>query len=570
MYRDTRELTGRPFDVLVIGAGAAGAAAAREACLRGFDTALIEREDFGSGTSAHCFKVVHGGIRYLQHADITRLRASCRERAVLLHIAPHLVAPMPFVVPTYGQGRRSKWLLGAGMHLYDALSADCNSYVQDPSRRIEKTSYLDRGQTLRLFPFLSCAKLTGAAVFEDGQMYSPPRLVLAFVSAAHELGAKVANYVEAVRFLMRDSRVTGVMARDRLSGEDFEIRARVVINAAGPWAEGLLATLEGQTPLPAATYSRDAYVLLDREATQPFALAVQGSVRDADALIARGARHLLLVPWRDRLLLGVWHRIVPRDPDAAALSGEELALLMDELNQSLPELQINECDVRMTGFGLVPFGEAAIRHPRAVSFGKRSRLIDHRAQGIQGLLSLLSVRFTVARADGEEALSLVEEQLAPRGALSESRTRPLPGGDIVDFSRFTADLRQQAAGWLTGPDALALARNYGSRAPRVIALAEHNSSLKNYAGGSRVTFAEVAYAVREEMAQRMSDVVFRRTDLGTAGHPGRAALDQVQDFMRRACGWTAQRAAEERAATDRHFTRYLAAELAQPAAVRSA
>src|SRR3954462_9949810 len=144
MNRDLQELSRSEYDVLVVGGGAAGAAAAREAALRGFNTALIEREDFSAGASAHCFKVVHGGIRYIQHADVRRLRASCFERAVLLRIAPHLVSPLPFVIPTYGRGKSSRWFLGTGMLLYDALSADLNRHVADPARRIKGTRFLSR------------------------------------------------------------------------------------------------------------------------------------------------------------------------------------------------------------------------------------------------------------------------------------------------------------------------------------------------------------------------------------------------------------------------------------------
>ncbi|HEY8510296.1 MAG TPA: FAD-dependent oxidoreductase, partial [Steroidobacteraceae bacterium] len=210
MTRDLKTLSAEPFDVLVIGGGAAGAAAAREASLRGLRTALIEREDFGGGTSAHCFKVVHGGIRYIQHADLRRLRLSCAERSALLRLAPHLVHPLPFAVPTYGYARSSKWFIGTGMLLYDALTLGRNRGLEDPSRRIRLTRFFGREETLRLFPLLQRKGLTGAAVFEDGQMHNPPRLVLAFVMAAQELGATVANYVEAERFLLEGNRVIGV------------------------------------------------------------------------------------------------------------------------------------------------------------------------------------------------------------------------------------------------------------------------------------------------------------------------------------------------------------------------
>src|SRR5689334_10235345 len=152
MHRDLPELSRSEYDVLVVGGGAAGAAAAREAALRGYRTALIEREDFGGGASAHCFKVVHGGIRYIQHGDVRRLRASCHERSVFLRLAPHLVKPLPFLIPTYGWGRNGKGFLGAGMLLYDALSADRNRHTRDPARRIQWTRFFSRAETLRLFP----------------------------------------------------------------------------------------------------------------------------------------------------------------------------------------------------------------------------------------------------------------------------------------------------------------------------------------------------------------------------------------------------------------------------------
>ena len=311
--------------MLVVGGGAAGAAAAREARLRGCATALIEREDFGAGSSAQCFKVVHGGIRYLQHADLGRLRASCEERSIFLRIAPHLVAPMPFAIPTYGHGRSGKWLLRAGMLAYDVCTFDRNRGLPDRARRIARTRALSRAEALACFPTLDPRGLTGAAVFEDGQMYNPPRLVLAFIAAAVELGAVAANHVEAERLLVDRGRVIGVQAHDRLTGERFDIRARVTINAAGPWAEGLLGSHSAPEPgaearssarsaLDEATYSRDACFVVARE-PHAMGLAVQGATRDQDALLAREARHLFLVPWRGHTLVGVWHAVVPRDPD---------------------------------------------------------------------------------------------------------------------------------------------------------------------------------------------------------------------------------------------------------------
>jgi glycerol-3-phosphate dehydrogenase len=558
--RDLQRLGSETFDVLVVGGGASGAATAREAALRGFNTALIEREDFSAGASAHCFKVVHGGIRYIQHADIRRLRASCFERAVFLRIAPHLVAPLPFVIPTYGKGKSSRWFLGTGMLVYDALSADLNRHVADPARRIRGTRFLSRTQTLQLFPDIAVDSLTGAAVFEDGQMYNPPRLVLAFAGAASELGAAVGNYVEAESLLTSGNRVTGVRAIDRLSGGRFEIRSRVVINAAGPWAEGLLQPGYGQP----GTYSRDTCFMVDRKFATPMALAVQGRAKDSDALLARNSRHLFLVPWRNSTLVGVWHSIVPRDPDAVGLPRTELRQFIDEFNTCYPNLQLRESEVRRADFGLVPFGDASSQQG-GLSFGKQSRLIDHRQLGQEGLISLISVRYTVARRDAVEAMDTAVAQLDARRPGGDSTVAALTGGDISDFPAAVRAFQANRPGWLSESSAEGLVRNYGTHAARVVELAEREPRLGRCFTGSHVSFAEAAYGVRAETAQRMSDIVFRRTELGTDGHPGEAALDELQALLSAELGWSQQRAADERAGVEREFQRFLAAPLAAPA-----
>jgi glycerol-3-phosphate dehydrogenase len=557
LRRDLKALANQTFDVLVVGGGACGAATAREAALRGYRTALIERDDFSAGASAHCFKVVHGGIRYVQHADVKRMRASCFERAVMLRIAPHLVSPLPFVIPTYGHAKSSKWFLGTGMLLYDALTADINRHTLDPARRIQRTKFLGAEATRTLFPTVEPQGLTGAAVFEDGQMYSPPRLVLGFAAAAVEFGACIANYVEAERLLLDGARIVGVTARDRLDGSSFDIRARLVINAAGPWAEGLLEPFKPGYG-PTGTYSRDACFVIARRFAAPMALAVQGRTRDSDALVARNTRHLFLVPWRDCTLVGVWHAIVPRNPDSVALERSELRQFIGEFNGSYPALGLEERDVRRVDFGLVPFGEASKQHG-GLSFGKESRLIDHRRQGgVSGLISVISVRYTVARRDAVEALDLAGEQLGGRRAAPASSTQALPGGDIEDFDQALRSLAAQRPAWLPTDAVEPMLRNYGTRAADILALAELEPRLTQRFSGSEISHAEAIFAVREEMAQRMSDVIMRRTGLGTNGHPGAAALDEIQALLARELGWSAKRVSEERALTERHLARYLA------------
>jgi glycerol-3-phosphate dehydrogenase len=557
MQRNLDALNDGEFDILVIGGGASGAATAREAALRGLRTALIERDDFGGGASAHCFKVVHGGIRYLQHGDVRRLRTSCGERSAFLRIAPHLVSPLPFAIPTYGWGRSSKWFLGTGMRIYDALSADRNSGITDQSRQVPGTRFIGRDQTIELFPFVERGNLTGAAIFDDGQMYNPPRLVLALVNAAVARGAVVANYVGAEHFLMKGNRVVGVRARDHVGGLAFDIRARLVINAAGPWAEGLLQTLPARDNTEPGTYSRDACFVINRRFHPTMAIAVPGRTRDADALLARATRHLFLVPWRDRTLVGVWHKVVAREPDLVNLERSELLQFIEEMNAGCPGLALSEADVCISGFGLVPFGKAAQQGAASISFGKESRLTDHWHQNrLAGLITLVSVRYTVARIDAEAALDLACRQLSVDATTSESKSARVPGAEFDDFPKFLADCQRVRPGWMTEAATESLARNYGSVIERVLGHARSNPALQGLLPGTDVSFAEVLHVIREEMAVHMSDIVFRRTNLGTAGHPGELALQSLQDFLHQHCGWDRRRIDEERTAVDRHYARY--------------
>ncbi len=383
MQRNPVNLSDREYDVLIIGAGAFGAAAARDAALRGLRTALIERADFGGATSAECFKMVHGGIRYLQHADVPRLRASSHERSALLRIAPHLVQPLPIAIPTYGHGRQGRAFLATGATVYDLLTLDRNNGIRDRQRQIRRSRLLSRSRLLELFPHLSSAQLSGAVVFEDGQMYNPARLVLAFVSSAVDAGATACNYVEATKFLWRDSAVCGVRARDRLTGEEFDVRARLTLNAAGPWADYLQNDSQHFGAWRRLPFSRDAYFIVDRAPTSEYGVAVQGMSRDKDAVLGRSTRHLFAVPWRDKTLIGVWHTLFPEFPDGAHVRPEEIETWIAELNSVYPALQLSPSEVSFANCGLVPFGETATA--TELSFGKESRLIDHRAaHGVGG------------------------------------------------------------------------------------------------------------------------------------------------------------------------------------------
>lgn len=543
MKRDLPELAAAEFDLLIVGGGAFGAAAAWDAALRGLHVALIERSDFGGGASAECFKMVHGGIRYLQHADIRRLRASCAERSALLRIAPHLVTPLPILIPTYGHGRQGKAFLAAGMYVYDLLTLGRNSGIADKTRRVAGTELLSRAQTLALFPELEPRSLTGAAVFEDGQMYNTARLVLGFVKSAVSRGAVAANYVEAIRFLWDGSRVRGARVRDRLGGAEFDIRAKLVLNAAGPWADYLLEDEAHFGAHRRGHFSRDACFLVNRKPQSRYALAVPGASRDSDALVSRAARHLFSVPWRDVTLIGVWHRLFAERPDRAAVEESEIEAWIAEMNESYPALALTRDEVIYAHCGLVPFGDTRTAAGE-LSFGKESRLIDHRTRGVEGLVTLIGIRYTTARGDSARALDLLLEQMpnAPGRAATEST--PLLGGDIPSFAALEHAARRDVAGAVSQETLAAWLRNYGSEYRRLAERVTVERQGETLAGSTTVT-AEITHAVQDEMAVRLQDAVLRRTELGSGSHPGSRAIEAAAALMQPLLGWSdLQRQAE--------------------------
>ena len=544
MRRDLASLTDSVFDVVVIGGGVCGAAVAWDAALRGLSVALLERTDFCAETSAWSLKVVHGGIRYLQHLDFKRVRESCRERSALLRIAPHLVHPMPFVVPTYGHGLQGSEALGAAFLLLSAVTPDRNRGIADPERRIPAGKLVSRRQLLEWFPHLEGTHPAGAGVFCDGQMYNPPRLVWEFVRSAGERGAVAANYCEVTGLLREGDRVTGVQARDRVSGRDLDVRGRAVVNASGPFAEQIYVR-QGLRPERRIPLSRDMAVVIGKPLVTGRALAAQTKYRDPDAVLSRGNRHVFLVPWRNRTLIGVNSRVWPGDPYALEVSEAEVAGFVEEVSSAAPQFGITLDDVAMVYAGLLPFGQ---NDAGAVdlSFGKRSHLIDHEAtDGMRGLVSAISIRFTTARGLAEQAVNMVFRKLDKTPPPCSTQHAPLHGAGFDRFAALQGSVAEALGTAAGDPVAAHLAHNHGSSYGGVLRLADGMPRGRDRIAGTDTLRAEVLHAVREELALTLADCVFRRTDLGTGGNPGEAALEEAADLMAAELGWTPERRARE-------------------------
>ena len=536
MNRNPGKLAEREYDLVIIGAGIYGVCAAWDATLRGLSVAIVDRGDFCGGTSANPLKIVHGGFRYTQQFNFSRIRASSLERNVLMRIAPHLVSPLPFLIPTYGHGMQGKEVLSLGLLLYGTATFDRNRGIEDAGKRIPWGEVFSRQECLRHFPTLDGQGLTGAVAFYDAQMYSPPRLALSYLRSAVEAGADAANYVEVTGFLGDWDKVSGVRTRDILTGEEITIQGRLVLNTSGPWTGELLRHLDVSLREP-VQYTKDLYLVVDRVISEKYALAVPSRNEGANGIVSRGRRHLFVIPWRGGSLVGSSHIPYKGGPDDWRVTEDDVQELIDEVNAAYPPLALTPQDVQTWNSGLVPCGNY---------YGEHSRVLDHeRDHGLEGLVSVIGVRYTTSRGVAQAAVDLVLGKLGRSAPSSRTAETHIHGGDIQVFDAYLHRATEQRRHVLGVESIHALVRNHGSEHESVLRYIDEDSSWAEALGESQVIKAEVVHAVREEMAQKLGDVVFRRTDLGTAGDPGEAALRGCAALMATELGWDQMRTERE-------------------------
>lgn len=496
MNRDLARLANEAFDVLVIGGGIYGLATLRELTARGLRAALVDRGDFGGATSFNSLKTVHGGIRALQHGAVPTMREFVRERRGLALLAPHLVRPLPFIVPTHRHPVRNRLLMSTFLAAYDLLAADRNDGVE-PRLALPPSRTVSRDECLRLNPLIDPAGITGGAVWHDYQLHSPERLAIGLLDAAVREGAVAANYTEARQLVQRRGAIHAARLRDLNGGADLEVRCRSVVNAAGPWAWPLLerAGLAPRAATPPAM-SLAMNLVVDRP---PSGHAVGGLV---------DGRFLFIVPWRDRSIVGTSHDEFSARPDDLTVSDGQLERFLREAAGAFPGANIRRSDVRLVHRGLLPAA-------RGTELLKHSIIRDHARDGIDGLITIVGVRYTTARGTAAAAAEQVATKLGSPSGTSSPTLVPIPDTVAASVARIAADRPE-----LSSPLSATCA----------------------------VTRAEVVHAVRDEMAIHLADALLRRTAAGTGGYPGREALESAAAVMAGELGWTSSRIADEIAA----------------------
>jgi glycerol-3-phosphate dehydrogenase len=535
-------MSGRPqpladadYDVVIIGGGMAGAGAARDLAMRGLSVALIDKGDFASATTSLSSKLIHGGLRYLELFEFGLVRESLAERQRLQRLAPHLVRPLPFLVPIYRDSSRGLIKVRIGLRLYDWLT---------PGRDREHYRVLRAIDALSLEPAIRPDDLRGAGYYFDDLLLFPERLCLENVLSACRHGARAFNYCQALE-LIRNARgaVAGVKARDLLTGAVATLGARVVVNASGPWVDEIRAmariTERGRHVL---RRTKGIHCLLPRMTER----AIYHSTSDD--------RMIFVIPWREFSLVGTTDTDFSGDLDRVWATRDEVDYLLGEVRRALPDPRVRAEEVAYTYAGV---------RPLSFEEGKRASDVSraHRIVAEEGgrFLSITGTKLTCFRSLAQQ-LGDVVTRLLGRKAAGRTATRMLDGTDEDEArieGRAWLDVSaEMAATGLPRETLEALVTNYGRAYPRVVELAGKVSG-----GAERLCptnpdiVAELHHAVQDELTVSLQDFMLRRTGIGTSRCQGEDCAEAIARRMAALLGWSARRLDAEVEAFHAHVAR---------------
>jgi len=541
--RDLRRLAD-PYDVVVIGGGITGVCVAREAAGRGLRTLLVDKGDFGHGTSSATTRYIHGGIRYLETHEFAVVRESLRERRILSLAAPHLVRQQRFLMPAWRWSAPPTALIGAGVGLYTALGWDRNRHVPD-ALRIPLPRWVPRGRLLQAVPWLDPDQLQGAFAYHDTLNLHAERLLLAFLRSAVDAGAVALNHVRATGFVTEaapDGTVTvrGVTLEDRLGGGEHRATGTVVVNAAGPWMDLVLAKL-----------GRPLGVRVNRSKGIHLLTAPVGGATVSDTVFARArsGRHVIVSPWHGRSFVGPTDTAIDDTPDDARAEHDDVALVLDTVNATtadgLPKLTPDDVEAVTVGVRPLIVDDASSSYTTS----RRHELYDHAPSGVRNLWSIGGGKWTTGRALGEETVRTLLRSPALRGV----RTRRFDSRRSAAHGAFSwaddpepylaAAVRSRPSLGLPPEVRAHVARLHGTDHERVLDLVERDprlgQRLSDHPGRLDIA-AQAVVAVTDEAACTLADVIDRRLALGTLGRVSRAEVERVALAVAAPLGWTVE------------------------------
>jgi len=520
MQRNLEKIQDAPYDLLVVGGGIQGAVIAYKAAKRGLSVVLADKGDFCGASSSNSLKILHGGLRYLQTLDVKRMRDSIRSRREIMNFAPHLVKPLACIMPAYGHGLKGKEIMRIAMLLNDAISLDRNSGLPE-NKRLPAGYVLTKQQCLERVPGISEAKLHGASVWYDALATNTERLVLEYILQAAEQGATCLNYL-SVETLSKnaDNSITADLS-DQLTGSHFTVSAARLINCAGAAFEDLLP-VNDQNRVP-VRWARGLNIVVRKKLFSEAAVTLEEQTADTGR-----KRMLFMVPWREHYtMIGTHYVEHSRKSALFPVNKNDILTLVDEINAIYPHAQLHFDDVSFYHAGLLPMQEnASLAEGSEPELCKESSIIDHGKQhGFEHCFSIKGIKYTTAPQVADKVLNLVQP---------------------IDKSQVTVRDQQAEraqAPRLKTPEDGYLSRRYAGRSLNIEAYIDAAPDWLDEEHS--LTTGEVNYFIEEEMAQHLSDVVFRRSALGSAQCPGLDVLRGVSQIMAKHFNWSADRQSNE-------------------------
>ncbi len=523
-------IAGQRFEVVVIGGGITGAGVALDAASRGYSVALLERDDYSVGTSSRSSKMVHGGLRYLRNFDLGLVREALLERQLMVQLAPHLVYPTPFLVPTLGEDRRSR-SIGIGLNMYDVMATtrvgrsrrelraskeEDEDYFWSPDRH----RTIEGNEAAELVPALAAREPTSAYLFYDCQT-DDARLVLTVLGEAERFGAVMLNGAEAVEVLDRQGHAAAVRFREEESGEEMTVEADNVVNATGVWADRIREEIRDEEDMPRIAPSRGTHVMVD-----PAKLPVG----EAACIVPAGEdRTIFALPWYGRTLIGTTDNDYDGDISHVAPAGDDIEYLLEAVNAFFGT-SLGAGDVSGAYAGVRPLISSG--DPRkSVDISRRAELYETSS----GMLTITGGKLTTWRRMAKQTVDRLVER---EGREAPCRTSEIPLG----MEARPEDL--EAGSWLGDQARDQLAFRYGHAARAVLDLAEDTKLARPMVAGHPDLLAEAVIAARLEQARTVADVLLRRTRLGIlAASELRDAesVTPVAEAMGEELGWSADR-----------------------------
>lgn len=518
------------FDLIVIGAGINGAGVARDGAMRGLKVLLLDKGDLSAGTTAWSTRLIHGGLRYLEHGEIGLVRESLRERETLLRIAPHLVRPLPTLVPIFANQRRGEWTIRAGMMAYDLLSFD---------KSLPRHRRLSQQETLRHSPGLRAEDLKGAVIYYDAQVEFAERLVVENVLSACKKGATIHTYSQVDSLLIKDQNVRGVRFTDRLTGESHEATAGLVINASGPWVDQLL-DLGRSSSRPLIGGTKGSHLIVGRFPGAPDSAVYVEAMQDQ--------RPIFIIPWNGNYLIGTTDIRYTGSLEHVEINDEEIDYLLNETNCLIPAAQLGRESILYTYSGIRPLAFSSEDDEEGIT---RRHFIREDAE-VSGLISLVGGKLTTYRRLSEQTIDLCLRRLGRKVEECRTASVVLPGATTPEPEALVLAHRE-----LSKSTVARLSRIYGARTPEVLELTvERPKLLEVFDPETGAIAVEVVFAFKSEMARTLTDCLMRRTMVGLNSTCGLNAVEAAAGIARAHLGWEEDRTRLEVKSYQRYVERF--------------